>query len=118
MAALNIHGSLLPRWRGAAPIQRAIEAGDAQTGITLMQMDAGLDTGPMLLAQALPIGADDTAATCTTGWRRWARTLIVQGVPAGCRAAAAQAQPAEGVTYAAKIDKAEAAIDWTACRRR
>jgi methionyl-tRNA formyltransferase len=60
---LNIHGSLLPRWRGAAPIQRAIEAGDAQTGITLMQMDAGLDTGAMLLAQSLPIGADDTAAT-------------------------------------------------------
>src|SRR5512137_1158958 len=65
LAALNIHGSLLPRWRGAAPAARAIEAGDAATGITIMQMDAGLDTGPMLLSAAVPIGADDTAATLT-----------------------------------------------------
>jgi methionyl-tRNA formyltransferase len=112
--ALNIHGSLLPRWRGAAPIQRALEAGDAQTGITLMQMDAGLDTGPMLLAQALPITDDDTAATLHDRLAALGATLIVQGVPAWVQGRlAARAQPADGVSYAAKIDKAEAAIDWT-----
>jgi methionyl-tRNA formyltransferase len=114
MGCLNIHASLLPRWRGAAPIQRAIEAGDAQTGITLMQMDAGLDTGPMLLAQALPITADDTAATLHDRLAALGATLIVQGVPAWVQGRlAARAQPADGVSYAAKIDKAEAAIDWT-----
>ena len=112
--ALNIHGSLLPRWRGAAPIQRAIEAGDAQTGITLMQMDAGLDTGPMLLAQSLPIAADDTAATLHDRLAALGATMIVQGLPAWVQGRLpARAQPADGVTYAAKIDKAEAAIDWT-----
>jgi methionyl-tRNA formyltransferase len=112
--ALNIHGSLLPRWRGAAPIQRAIEAGDPQTGITLMQMDAGLDTGPMLLAQDLPISADDTAATLHDRLAALGATMIVQGLPAWVQGRLpARAQPADGVTYAAKIDKAEAAIDWT-----
>ena len=111
--ALNIHGSLLPRWRGAAPIQRAIEAGDAETGITLMQMDTGLDTGPMLLARALTLGADDTAASLHDRLAALGAQLIVDGVPAWVSGRLpARPQPVEGVTYAHKIDKAEAAIDW------
>jgi methionyl-tRNA formyltransferase len=110
---LNIHGSLLPRWRGAAPIQRAIEAGDAQTGITVMLMDEGLDTGPMLSARALPIGADDTAATLHDRLAALGAEMIVDAVPAWVQGRlAAQPQPADGVSYAAKIDKAEAALDW------
>jgi len=113
LGCLNIHGSLLPRWRGAAPIQRAIEAGDTTTGITIMQMDAGLDTGPMLLEEALPIGADDTAATLHDRLAVLGARLIVRALQAlAAGPLAARAQPAEGVTYAAKIDKAEAAIDW------
>ncbi|MBL8343627.1 MAG: methionyl-tRNA formyltransferase [Rubrivivax sp.] len=108
---VNIHGSLLPRWRGAAPIQRAIEAGDATTGITLMQMDAGLDTGPMLLEEALPIGADDTAATVHDRLAALGARLVVRGL-GGLSTLVPRPQPTEGVTYAAKIDKAEAAIDW------
>ena len=111
---LNIHASLLPRWRGAAPIQRAIEAGDAQTGITIMQMDVGLDTGAMRLAQALPIAPDDTAGTLHDKLADLGATLIVtaldrltgDGLPL-------EPQPEAGVTYAAKIEKAESAIDWT-----
>ncbi|GAB1388698.1 MAG: methionyl-tRNA formyltransferase [Rubrivivax sp.] len=111
--ALNIHASLLPRWRGAAPIQRAIEAGDAETGITLMQMDAGLDTGPMLLARRLPIGADDNAATLHDRLAALGAQLVVEGLPLWVSGRLpAKPQPAEGITYAAKIDKAEAAIDW------
>jgi methionyl-tRNA formyltransferase len=109
----NIHGSLLPRWRGAAPIHRAIEAGDVQTGITIMQMDAGLDTGDMLLAQALPILDTDTTGSLHDKLADLGGLLMVQvlqqmqlgklkPIP----------QPAEGVTYAAKIDKVEAVIDW------
>jgi methionyl-tRNA formyltransferase len=110
---LNIHGSLLPRWRGAAPIQRAIEAGDAETGITLMQMDEGLDTGAMLRAEATPIAAEDTAATLHDRLAAIGARLVVQGLhDAAAGRLRPQAQPAEGVTYAAKIDKAEAAIDW------
>jgi len=110
---LNIHGSLLPRWRGAAPIQRAIEAGDAETGITIMQMDAGLDTGPMLLLRATPIRADDSSASLTERLAGLGARLIVQALGA-CAAGTLQAQPqpAEGVSYAHKIDKAEAAVDW------
>jgi methionyl-tRNA formyltransferase len=108
---LNIHGSLLPRWRGAAPIQRAIEAGDATTGITIMRMDAGLDTGPMLLDESLPIAADDTAGTLHDRLAALGARLIVQALAAGT-ALEPRPQPAEGVTYAHKIDKAEAAIDW------
>lgn len=111
---LNIHASLLPRWRGAAPIHRAIEAGDPETGVTLMQMDAGLDTGPMLLAQALPIAPDDTtgrlhdklallgAKLCLD-----TLTLLEQGT------ARPVPQPEPGVSYAEKISKAESQLDWS-----
>jgi methionyl-tRNA formyltransferase len=111
---LNIHASLLPRWRGAAPIHRAIEAGDAETGVTIMQMDAGLDTGDMLLAEKLPIGARDTTATLHDRLAALGGRLIVQALElAACGGLHATPQPAEGVTYAHKIDKHEAAIDWT-----
>ena len=113
LGCLNIHASLLPRWRGAAPIQRAIEAGDARTGITVMQMDAGLDTGAMLLAEALPIRDDDSAATLHDRLAPLGGRLIAEAlrqVAAG--RARAEPQPAEGVTYAHKIDKAEAQVDW------
>ena len=108
---LNIHGSLLPRWRGAAPIQRAIEAGDAETGITIMQMDAGLDTGAMLLKKALPITAEDTAASLHDKLAQLGCQMIVQAL-AQPDTLAVLPQPAEGVTYAAKILKNEAALDW------
>jgi methionyl-tRNA formyltransferase len=108
---LNIHASLLPRWRGAAPIQRAIEAGDAETGVTIMQMEAGLDTGPMLLAEALKIGAGETAATLHDRLAEQGGRLIVAAL-SRLDALTPQPQPEAGVTYAAKIDKAEAAIDW------
>ncbi len=108
---INVHGSLLPRWRGAAPIQRAIEAGDATTGITIMRMDAGLDTGPMLLESPMPIAADETAGTLHDRLAALGARLIVEAlVDLPCLPA--RAQPAQGVTYASKIDKAEAAIDW------
>jgi methionyl-tRNA formyltransferase len=110
---LNIHGSLLPRWRGAAPIHRAIEAGDATTGITIMQMDEGLDTGDMLLAEATPIAATDTTATLHDRLAAMGARLIVQSLAqlqAGTLGATRQ--PEQGVTYAHKIDKAEAALDW------
>jgi len=113
LGCLNIHGSLLPRWRGAAPIPRAIEAGDAATGITLMQMDAGLDTGAMLLDEATPIGADDTAATLHDRLADIGARLVVQALlDAQLGRQNPQAQLAAGVTYAHKITKAEAAIDW------
>ncbi|MDO9112698.1 MAG: methionyl-tRNA formyltransferase [Polaromonas sp.] len=109
----NIHGSLLPRWRGAAPIQRAIEAGDAETGITLMQMDAGLDTGAMLLKETTPITPDDTTATLLDRLATIGARLVVQGLADLARGALHPLpQPAEGVSYAHKIAKAEAAIDW------
>ena len=112
---LNIHGSLLPRWRGAAPIQRAIEAGDAATGITIMQMDAGLDTGAMLLTDSTPIGAADTSATLHDRLAALGARLIVQALGLlGQGALQPRPQPAEGVSYAHKIDKAESAIDWRA----
>ena len=108
---LNIHASLLPRWRGAAPIHRAIEAGDAETGITIMQMDAGLDTGPMLLARSMAIAADDTTGSLHDRLALLGGELVVQALRQ-LDGLAAQAQPEAGVTYAHKIDKAEAAIDW------
>lgn len=111
---LNIHASLLPRWRGAAPIQRAIEAGDAQTGVTIMQMDEGLDTGAMLLVEPLAISETETAATLHDRLAEQGARLIVaalQALPLGTLTA--QPQPVEGATYAAKLDKAEAALDFT-----
>ena len=113
LGCLNIHASLLPRWRGAAPIHRAIEAGDTETGITIMQMDAGLDTGPMLLARAEPIDADDTTASLHERLAQLGGRLIVQAlVDARDGRLQAHAQPVDGVTYAHKVDKAEAALDW------
>ena len=113
LGCLNIHASLLPRWRGAAPIHRAIEAGDAHTGITIMQMDAGLDTGDMLLVETVSIGARASQATlhdvlATLGGRMIVNALSL-ATGEGLRRSP---QPAEGVTYASKIDKSEAAIDW------
>jgi len=108
---VNIHASLLPRWRGAAPIQRALLAGDAETGVCIMQMEAGLDTGPVLLRGAFPIAADDTSATLHDRLAALGATLIVDAL---CRLPLpAEPQPAEGVTYAQKIGKAEAQIDWS-----
>ena len=114
LGCLNIHASLLPRWRGAAPIHRAIQAGDFETGITLMQMDAGLDTGDMLLVKKLDIQDIDTTATLHDRLATLGGQMIVQAlelVAAGRLEPVIQ--PAEGVTYAHKIEKAEAAVDWT-----
>ena len=111
---LNIHASLLPRWRGAAPIHRAIEAGDAQTGVTIMQMDAGLDTGDMLLSETMPILSTDTTATLHDRLAEQGGRLIVQALVQMQGAGLHRVpQPVEGVTYAHKIDKAESSVDWT-----
>ncbi len=113
LGCLNIHASLLPRWRGAAPIHRAIAAGDARTGITIMQMDAGLDTGDMLLVQDLNIAAADTTASLHDRLAPLGGRLIVDALALAASGGLARCpQPADGVTYAHKIDKAEAAIDW------
>lgn len=107
---LNIHASLLPRWRGAAPIHRAIMAGDAETGVCIMQMEAGLDTGPVMMCEAMAIGAQETTGELHDRLSAMGARLIVDtlhGLPME-----AEPQPDEGVTYAAKIDKAEARIDW------
>ncbi|MHA6347299.1 methionyl-tRNA formyltransferase [Roseivivax sp. CAU 1761] len=109
---LNIHASLLPRWRGAAPIHRAILAGDAETGICIMQMEAGLDTGPVLLRQATAIAPDETTGALHDRLAALGAEAIVAAL-AGIDALVPTPQPEEGVTYAAKIDKAEARIDWT-----
>ena len=143
LGCLNIHASLLPRWRGAAPIHRAIEAGDAETGVTIMQMDAGLDTGDMLLVERLPIGPAATTGTLHDQLAALGGRLIVEALelaaagppqggesplggqrnrrsrgawghdPAARGGLSATPQPAEGVTYAHKIDKHEAAVDWS-----
>jgi methionyl-tRNA formyltransferase len=113
LGCLNIHASLLPRWRGAAPIHRAIEAGDAQTGVTIMQMDAGLDTGDMLLEQTMPIGPEETTAGLHDQLAALGARLIVQALQqAQAGTLARRPQPKDGVSYAAKIDKAEAWLDW------
>ncbi|MDO9316038.1 MAG: methionyl-tRNA formyltransferase [Burkholderiaceae bacterium] len=116
LGCLNIHASLLPRWRGAAPIHRAIEAGDARTGITVMQMDTGLDTGPMLLTEALDIRDEDTTGSLHDRLAVLGGGLIVEALElAACGGGLrATPQPADGVTYAKKIDKAEAWVDWRA----
>ena len=111
LGCINIHGSLLPRWRGAAPIQRALLAGDAETGVCIMQMEAGLDTGPVLLRGAFPIEATDTTATLHDRLAALGATLVVEAL--GKLPLPAEPQPAEGVTYAHKIEKAEALIDWS-----
>ncbi len=113
LGCLNIHASLLPRWRGAAPIQRAILAGDAETGISIMQMDRGLDTGAVLLAERLAIGARETAGELHDRLAELGAAAILKaldGVAAG--SLRPQPQPADGVTYAAKISPAEARLDW------
>jgi methionyl-tRNA formyltransferase len=110
----NVHASLLPRWRGAAPIQRAIEAGDAETGVDLMQMEKGLDTGPVLLERRTPIGAQETAGQLHDRLAQLGAQVLEDGlrrVNAGQRLVP-HAQPAAGATYAAKIEKAEARLDW------
>ena len=113
LGCLNIHASLLPRWRGAAPIHRAIEAGDTETGITIMQMDEGLDTGAMLLRRALPIQPTDSTASLHDRLAVLGGECIVEALAALQRGAlVAVPQPEAGVTYAAKIGRAEAAIDW------
>ena len=114
LGCLNIHASLLPRWRGAAPIHRAIEAGDTHTGITLMQMDIGLDTGGILQMQSIPIAADDTTATLHDKLAALGGQMLVQALPQLQNGAlSSQPQPNEGVCYAHKIEKAEALLDWT-----
>ncbi|KFN50816.1 methionyl-tRNA formyltransferase [Arenimonas malthae CC-JY-1] len=111
----NVHASLLPRWRGAAPIQRALEAGDKETGVCLMQMEKGLDTGPVLLSLATPITADDTGGSLHDRLAALGAEVLADGLKllrAGMRPVP-QPQPDEGVTYAHKLDKAEARLDWS-----
>jgi methionyl-tRNA formyltransferase len=112
----NVHASLLPRWRGAAPIQRAIEAGDHRSGVCLMQMEKGLDTGPVLLAQALDIGANETGGQLHDRLSALGAQVLADalGLLRASIRLPAYPQPDEGVTYAHKIDKAEATLDWTA----
>lgn len=113
LGCLNVHASLLPRWRGAAPIHRAIQAGDGQTGVTIMQMDAGLDTGDMLLEERIAIDSADTTASLHNKLAVLGGRLLVQtlGLAAAGRVIA-RPQPDAGVTYAHKIEKAEAPLDW------
>lgn len=113
LGCINIHGSLLPRWRGAAPIHRAILAGDAETGVTIMRMDEGLDTGPMLLAESTPISAADTAESVHDRLAALGASLIVSTLDGLLRKNIdAVAQPEEGVTYAHKLGKEEGVLDW------
>lgn len=114
LGCINIHGSLLPRWRGAAPIHRAIEAGDAETGITIMQMEEGLDTGPMLLIESLPITATDTTASLHDKLAALGGKMIVEAVHRLEQGQLpATPQPDEGANYAAKVGKEEAALDFS-----
>jgi methionyl-tRNA formyltransferase len=113
LGCLNIHASLLPRWRGAAPIHRAIEAGDEKTGVTIMQMDAGLDTGDMLVEESLAIGEDSTARLHDRLAEQGGRLIVAALRQAEAGQLQPRPQPTEGITYAHKIEKAEAPIDWT-----
>ena len=115
LGCLNIHASLLPCWRGAAPIHRVIEAGDARTGITLMQMDAGLDTGDMLLLAPEHVRPDDSTGSLHDRLALLGARLVVEGLArlGGGRGLARMPQPAEGVSYAHKVSKTEAVIDWS-----
>ena len=112
LGCLNIHASLLPRWRGAAPIHRAIMAGDAQTGVCIMQMEAGLDTGPVLLREATPIRPEETTGSLHDRLSAMGAALVVSAL-SNLSDLVPEPQPEDGVTYAAKIDKSEARIDWT-----
>ena len=112
MGCWNIHASLLPRWRGAAPIHRAIMSGDTETGVCIMQMEAGLDTGPVLLREVTPITEDDTTVILHDRLSNMGAELIVRAI-ADAKDLRAEPQPEQGVTYAEKIDKSEAAIDWS-----
>jgi methionyl-tRNA formyltransferase len=113
LGCINIHASLLPRWRGAAPIHRAILAGDSRTGITIMRMESGLDTGPMLASRDIKIERRDTAKLLHDRLAALGAELIAESMPKLAQGALDEdAQPAEGVTYAAKIEKSEARIDW------
>jgi len=113
LGCINIHASLLPRWRGAAPIQRALLAGDAKTGVTIMRMEAGLDTGPMLAVREMDIGARDTAKTLHDRLARVGAELIGETLDGLARGRVREVpQPSAGITYAEKISKAEALIDW------
>jgi len=113
LGCINIHGSLLPRWRGAAPIHRAILAGDAETGVTTMRMDEGLDTGPMLLAESTPISAADTAESVHDRLSELGARLIVSTLDGLMRKSIdAVVQPEQGVTYAHKLGKEEGVLDW------
>ncbi|WP_414832225.1 methionyl-tRNA formyltransferase [Afifella sp. YEN Y35] len=116
---LNLHGSLLPRWRGAAPIQRAVMAGDPETGVMVMRMDEGLDTGPVCLAEKTPIGPDETTGQLHDRLARLGADLMVRALGALERGAlTATPQAEDGVTYASKIDKSEAKIDWSQPSRK
>lgn len=114
LGCVNIHASLLPRWRGAAPIQRAIQAGDAESGVTIMQMDEGLDTGPMLLREAVPITAETTGQALHDALSALGGRMIVQALDGLAEGRlAATPQPADGATYAAKLSREEATLDWS-----
>ena len=114
LGCFNIHASLLPRWRGAAPIQRAILAGDAVTGVTIMRMDKGLDTGPTLMRQTVPIAGTTTGAALTGTLARLGADLMVETLDLLAQDALEEIpQPERGVTYAAKLDRSEGQIDWT-----
>jgi len=111
--AINVHASLLPRWRGAAPIQRALLAGDDMTGVSIMQMDSGLDTGPVLLQERVPISSSDTAGTLTERLAELGGRLLVRAVEAlEAGELRPVPQPVEGVIYAPKLDKRESSLDW------
>jgi methionyl-tRNA formyltransferase len=113
LGCINVHASLLPRWRGAAPIQRALLAGDTETGVCIMGMEAGLDTGPVFLERRLPIDAGDTAGSLHDKLARLGAQALVEALPGIAEGRLApRPQPTDGVTYAAKISKEEAAIDW------
>ncbi len=119
LGCINAHASLLPRWRGAAPIQRAIMAGDEETGVTIMRMDEGLDTGPILMAERVPIGPETTGGALHDTLAALSARLVVEaidGLAAGTLAETPQSQ--DGATYAAKLEKHEAAIDWRASAAR
>ena len=112
---INVHASLLPRWRGAAPVQRAILNGDTETGVTIMQMDAGLDTGPMLLQRRTPISAAETAGSIFDRLARLGADALLEALPSVIASTAhPQAQPASGATYARKLEKSDAPVDWQA----